>query len=183
MNNNDEIKQTVYISFNINDSDVSSFIRYLVAALHREGIDVASEKSGHDLNKGWFSRIKLFVVVFSKPCTYSVACLEKLVKLLEFLREEDNVVVPVFNDAMAKQMDRRNFLERLRHWESLILQISEAAELIEEIQECISEAQSNGKYWDTHAVTSARKLVMQATMGLSFYRHFRQAWDRQNDAC
>ncbi|CAF1919284.1 unnamed protein product [Brassica napus] len=62
MNNNDEIKQTVYISFNINDSDVSSFIRYLVAALHREGIDVASEKSGHDLNKGWFSRIKLFVV-------------------------------------------------------------------------------------------------------------------------
>ncbi|KAH0939277.1 hypothetical protein HID58_006738, partial [Brassica napus] len=106
---------------------------YLVAALHREGIDVASEKSGHDLNKGWFSRIKLFVVVFSKPCTYSVACLEKLVKLLEFLREEDNVVVPVFNDAMAKQMDRRNFLERLRHWESLILQISEAAELIEEI--------------------------------------------------
>uniref|UniRef100_M4DZL0 TIR domain-containing protein n=1 Tax=Brassica campestris TaxID=3711 RepID=M4DZL0_BRACM len=105
MNNNDEIKQTVYISFNINDSDVSSFIRYLVAALHREGIDVASEKSGHDLNKGWFSRIKLFVVVFSKPCTYSVACLEKLVKLLEFLREEDNVVVPVFNDAMAKQIE------------------------------------------------------------------------------
>ena len=106
MNNNDEIKQTVYISFNINDSDVSSFIRYLVAALHREGIDVASEKSGHDLNKGWFSRIKLFVVVFSKPCTYSVACLEKLLKLLEFLREEDNVVVPVFNDAMAKQMEK-----------------------------------------------------------------------------
>lgn len=106
MNNNDEIKQTVYISFNINDSVVSSFIRYLVAALYREGIDVASEKSGHDLDKGWISRIKLFVVVFSKPCAYSVACLEKLVKLLEFLRQEDSVVVPVFNDAMAKQMDK-----------------------------------------------------------------------------
>ncbi|RID75800.1 hypothetical protein BRARA_B02823, partial [Brassica rapa] len=161
MNNNDEIKQTVYISFNINDSDVSSFIRYLVAALHREGIDVASEKSGHDLNKGWFSRIKLFVVVFSKPCTYSVACLEKLVKLLEFLREEDNVVVPVFNDAMAKQIEnfsgafealgKSHSADQVTTWQRVLKEITglrgheytnklrEAAELIEEIAKNVFE--------------------------------------------
>ncbi|KAJ4888715.1 Disease resistance protein (NBS class) [Raphanus sativus] len=134
MDNNDEIKQTVYISFNINDSVVSSFIRYLVAALYREGIDVASEKSGHDLDKGWFSRIKLFVVVFSEPCAYSVACLEKLVKLLEFLREEDSVVVPVFNDSMAKQMDelsgafetlgKSHSVDQLTTWQRVLKEIT-----------------------------------------------------------
>lgn len=109
--NNNKIKQTVYISFNKNDLSVSSFITYLVAALYRVGIDAVSEKPGHELEKGRFSQIKLFVVVFSEPCAYSVACLEELVKLLEFLRKEGHVVVPVFNDATTKQMEK--FFEAL----------------------------------------------------------------------
>lgn len=106
MNNKGEIKQTVYISFNNNDSSLSTFITYLVAAFYRVGIDVVSEKPGHELENGWFSHIKLFVVVFSKPCAYSVACLEKLVMLLEFLQKEGHVVVPVFSVAIANQKEK-----------------------------------------------------------------------------
>lgn len=105
MGNNHEIKQTVYISFSFNndDSHVSSFISYLDAALYREGIDVVLDKSGHELEKDRFSDIKLFLVVFSNLYAFSVACLENVVKLLEFLQQKDHVIVPVFYYEKVKQ--------------------------------------------------------------------------------
>ncbi|CAE6218593.1 unnamed protein product [Arabidopsis arenosa] len=49
-NRNDEVNHTVYISFNKNDSSVSSFISYLIAAFNRQGIISAfvDGKSSHD---------------------------------------------------------------------------------------------------------------------------------------
>ncbi|CAA7057305.1 unnamed protein product [Microthlaspi erraticum] len=102
MSNNHEIKQTVYISFNNDDPHVPSFISYLDAALYREGIDVVLDKTGHELEKDRFSDVKLFLVVFSNLYAFSVACLENLVRLLEFLQQKGHVIVPVFYDAKVK---------------------------------------------------------------------------------
>lgn len=101
MNNNYETKQTVYIIFDRNDSSVSSFNSYLVAALKRRGIDVVFDKTVPEQENGWFLGIKLVLVVFSVPYTFSVACLENLMKLHEFLQEKGHVVVPVFYDESA----------------------------------------------------------------------------------
>ncbi|KAF8117268.1 hypothetical protein N665_0012s0268 [Sinapis alba] len=162
MNNNDEMKQTVYISSNINDSSVSTFITYLVAAFYRAAIDVVSEKPSHELEKGGcFSHTKLFVVVFSKPCEYSVACLEKLVKLLEFLQKESHVVVPVFTVATAMQIEilsgafealgKSYSADQVTTWQRLLKEtmglkgheyteeLSMESELIEEIVNNVSE--------------------------------------------
>lgn len=96
-NSNDEAKHTVYISFNKNDSSVSSFISYLIAAFNRQGIISAfvDGKSSHDeavereMGPEEFSKLRVVVVVFSKN-------LEKQILEYSYRNNNDFVVVPVF---------------------------------------------------------------------------------------
>lgn len=110
MNNNYKTKQTVYIIFDRNDSSVSSFKSYLVAALKRQRIDVVFDKTGPEQENDRFVGIKLILVIFSVLHKFSVVCLENLIKLHEFLQEKGHMVVPVFYDvsvsAIKDQMER-----------------------------------------------------------------------------
>lgn len=85
MDINEETKRPVDISYNKNDSSVSSFTSYLTAAFDRKGIKL-------------FDGLKLFLVIFSSGYASSVSCLENLMKVLELSRCDKNsyVVVPVF---------------------------------------------------------------------------------------
>ncbi|KAG7532639.1 Toll/interleukin-1 receptor homology (TIR) domain [Arabidopsis thaliana x Arabidopsis arenosa] len=103
-NSNDEVKHTVYISFNKNDSSVSSFISYLIAAFNRQGIISAfvDGKSSHDeavereMGPEEFSRLRVVVVVFSKNYALHVSFLEKQILEYSYRNNNDFVVVPVF---------------------------------------------------------------------------------------
>ncbi|CAL9241822.1 unnamed protein product [Arabidopsis halleri] len=103
-NSNDEAKHTVYISFNKNDSSVSSFISYLIAAFNRQGIISAfvDGKSSHDeavereMGPEEFSKLRVVVVVFSKNYALHVSFLEKQILEFSYRNNNDFVVVPVF---------------------------------------------------------------------------------------
>lgn len=85
MNTNEEIKQVDNMIYNKNDSSVSSFISYLIAAFECKGMKP-------------FYGFKLFLVIFSTDYASSVSCLENLVEHLELSRRDNNnyEVVPVF---------------------------------------------------------------------------------------
>lgn len=94
-------KHEVFLSFDHRDSSVSSFISYLIAAFNRQGISAFFDgKSGHveaverDKEDERFSKLKVFVVVFSDNYVSHVPCLEKY--LYACRNNDDFVVVPVF---------------------------------------------------------------------------------------
>lgn len=102
-NNKDEFKHTVYISFDNNDSSVSSFISYLIAAFSRQGISAFVDgKSSHDeavereMEHEGFSKLRVVVVVFSKNYAFHVPFLEKQILEYSYRNNNDFVVVPVF---------------------------------------------------------------------------------------
>ncbi|CAN8258025.1 unnamed protein product [Cochlearia groenlandica] len=100
----DQTNQTVYISYNINDLSVSSFVSYLNAALNSQRIDVVIDKTpNNNLGNNKFTNIILFLVVFSNSYACSVASLHNLLQLLDFLHKEGRAVVPVFYDNVAKK--------------------------------------------------------------------------------
>ncbi|CAA7057307.1 unnamed protein product [Microthlaspi erraticum] len=95
-NKNDE----VFLSFDHRDSSVSSFISYLIAAFNRQGISAVFDgKSSHveaveREEEERFSKLKVFVVVFSDNYVSHVPRLEK--HLYSCRNNDDFVVVPVF---------------------------------------------------------------------------------------
>ncbi|CAE6218638.1 unnamed protein product [Arabidopsis arenosa] len=103
-NRNDEVNHTVYISFNKNDSSVSSFISYLIAAFNRQGIISAfvDGKSSHDeavereMGPEEFSKLRVVVVGFSKNYALHVSFLEKQILEYSYRNNNDFVVVLVF---------------------------------------------------------------------------------------
>lgn len=96
-NKNDE----VFVSFDDKDSSVSSFISYLIDVFDRQGIYTFYDgKSSHveaaerERQKELFSKLKVFVVVFSKNFASHLPCLEK--HLYSCRNNDDFMVVPVF---------------------------------------------------------------------------------------
>lgn len=90
----------VYVSFDLEDSSLSSFISYLSDAFNRLGIYVSKNgKSSHEASKReWekerVSKLKVLVVVFSKTFASHLPCLEK--QIYSCRNYDDFVVVPVF---------------------------------------------------------------------------------------
>ncbi|VVB08003.1 unnamed protein product [Arabis nemorensis] len=106
----------VFISFEVEDSSVSSFISYLIAAFKRQGIFAffdsksshveAGEREGEEER---FSKLKVFVVVFSKNYASHIPCLEK--QIYACRNNDDFVVVPVFYHVSKSSLKQhmRNF--------------------------------------------------------------------------
>lgn len=86
-NNNNEAKYTVYISFDDNDSSISTFINYLRATFKRHGIYELDDEKDR-----FFEQLRVLVMVFSSNYKFSMPA-----NLVNHLTNKDLVVVPVFH--------------------------------------------------------------------------------------
>ncbi|XP_010481607.1 PREDICTED: probable WRKY transcription factor 16 [Camelina sativa] len=112
-NNNEEeeeVKHTVYICYDNNDSSVSSFIDYLRASFNRHGI------YEHDDERDIFSDlIRVLVVVFSRNYTFSLP-----ENLVNHLNNKDLVVVSVLHGVTVSSVTQQ--IAVLEPWSRFLLE-------------------------------------------------------------
>ncbi|KAJ7951606.1 NBS-LRR disease resistance protein [Quillaja saponaria] len=97
-------KYDAFISFRGEDTR-KNFVSFLEAAFEREKIDVYIDyrlKKGYDIGRALFKAIEesmLSVVIFSKNYATSKWCLDELLKIVDCMKKNKQVIIPVFYKA------------------------------------------------------------------------------------
>ncbi|KAJ7951221.1 NBS-LRR disease resistance protein [Quillaja saponaria] len=97
-------KYDAFISFRGEDTR-KNFVSFLEAAFQREKIDVYIDyrlKKGYDIGRALFKAIEesmLSVVIFSKNYATSKWCLDELLKIVDCMKKNKQVIIPVFYKA------------------------------------------------------------------------------------